>query len=145
MLCRDLMTSTPHTCNPSDRVSECARIMLRHDVGFVPVVGDDGRLRGVVTDRDLAVRVLAMARGGDVPVSDVMTLRLVECDPDEDVRVAERRMEDARVSRIVVVTDRRCIGVISWTDIVRVEEPRRAAALVRELAARESQSPAPFG
>ena len=145
MLCRDLMTSSVFTCGPTDPVSECARLMLAHDVGFLPVADSDGRLCGVVTDRDLVIRVLAVRRPADTLIRDVMTLRVLHCDPDEDIRVAEARMEIAHVSRLPIVTGGRCIGVISMADLVRVEEPRRASQLMREVASRESRPPPSFG
>jgi CBS domain-containing protein len=139
------MSSAVHACRDIDPATECARTMLAHGVGFVPVVDAEGMLLGVITDRDLAIRVVAARKTTDVCVREVMSLRVIGCDPDEDIRAAEARMEQARVSRLPVITEGRCVGVLSLSDLVRVEEPRRASQLVREITSRESNPPATFG
>lgn len=142
MRCQDLMTSSVLTSALDDDIVECARCMRDHNVGFLPVVAPDGRLEGVVTDRDLAVRALARGLPNETPVAAVMTRRVITCRPDDELRVAEERMVDARISRVPVVGGGdRCVGVISLSDVVRVEETLRAGDVVRAITAREASPP----
>jgi CBS domain-containing protein len=145
MRCRDLMTTTVHSCRDTETAYRCAQLMRRENVGFVPVVDAEQRLVGVVTDRDLAVRVLATARAPTTELRDIMTTDMATCEPDEELREAEQRMAQRRVSRIVVMSPfRRCLGVLSLSDVVRVEESRRAGELLRSVTARESTPPPSF-
>lgn len=142
MRCGDLMSRPIHVCRQDDTAAHCAQTMREHGVGFVPVVDEDARLVGVVTDRDLALRVLADSGPPTTPVREVMTRPIVSCAPDEDLRTAEQRMVNARVSRIVVMTAfERCEGVISLSDIARAEGDERAGRMLREVAAREASPP----
>src|SRR5262245_47113093 len=100
MLCRDLLKQSVFVCTEGDPVSRCAEIMRDRNVGFLPVVDDDQKALGLVTDRDLALRVIAGNRPLDTPVREVMTVDLVTCHPNEDLRSAEGRMTDARKSRL---------------------------------------------
>ena len=95
-------------------VEACARMMRDNHVGFVPVVDGRGQVVGVVTDRDLAVRVLAEDLPAETPVGEVMTRDVRICRFDDDVESAERKMASTRKSRLVVTDDGgRCVGVIS--------------------------------
>jgi CBS domain-containing protein len=142
MRCRDLMTTTVHACLDTVTAYRCAQLMKNESVGFVPVVDTGQHLLGVVTDRDLTVRVLAAARPSTVELREIMSADVVTCDPDEDLTVAEQRMTDRQVSRLVVVGPfRRCLGVLSLSDILRVEESGRASEVMRRLAARDSAPP----
>ncbi len=145
MRCADLMTSTVHTCREDATAAECARLMGERSIGFVPVVDADGRVVGVVTDRDLAVRVLGAGRPPRTRLAEVMTARLVTASPHDDLREVERAMADARISRIVVTgPSRRCLGIVSLSDIARVEEGSRAAGVLRAVSAREAAPPPPL-
>ena len=142
MRCQDLMTSSVLMSAIDEGIADCARRMRDHNVGFMPVVDPHGLLEGVVTDRDLAVRALARDLPGDTPVASVMTRSVVTCGPDDELRVAEERMVRAQVSRVIVVANGgRCVGVISLSDVLRVEESMRAGDVVRAITARESSPP----
>jgi CBS domain-containing protein len=136
------MTTTIHVCRDTDTAYRCAQLMKNEKIGFVPVVNRDHHLVGVVTDRDLVVRVLAAARPPTTELCKIMTTECVTCEADEELRTAEQRMIDRRVSRIVVVEAfGRCVGVLSLADVLRVEESRRAAEVLRAVATRDSLPP----
>jgi CBS domain-containing protein len=141
MHCEDLMTATVWTCAESDSVVDCARLMATHGIGFVPVEDERGVLRGVITDRDLATRVLAPGRPSDTRVGAVMTHPVVVCGPGEELRDAEERMKEAGVSRIPVVVQGRCIGVVSLVEILRADEPPSADRLLRAVVAHGGKPP----
>jgi CBS domain-containing protein len=137
MYCRDVMNEDPIVCHEADTVYLCAQLMRRYNIGFVPVVDEDDRPIGVVTARDLAVNVLGERRPSSTPLLSVMTPDVVTCGADEDLRVAEERMADARRSRLVVVDEAgRCVGVISLSDIAQAESRTRTGQLLHAVTAR---------
>ncbi|MFO7156702.1 MAG: CBS domain-containing protein [Pseudomonadota bacterium] len=122
-LVRDVMTRNPRVLPPDATVREAARLMRDEDAGIVPVC-QDGRILGVVTDRDLAVRFLA--EGGDpdrVPVSEIMTGDVQVAMPDDLLVDAVRVMGEEHVRRLPVVDrDDRIVGILSMTDVAREAE-----------------------
>ena len=139
MNCREVMTENPVCCLPTDTVSMAARVMRREGVGPVPVVNDEQskQLIGIVTDRDLAVRVVAEARDPNhTCVSDVMTTTIFACRPDDDLTSAIKAMEEHQIRRIPVVDeDGRIAGIISQGDVaIRIHERERTGALVEGIS-----------
>lgn len=128
-------------CRPDTTVAACAQMMRDDRIGFVPVVDEAGALRGVVTDRDLAVRVLAEGKRHDLPVSEVMSPGpFITCRPDDELAEIERRMAHARKSRALVQDEAGAlVGVISLSDIAQIEpSTARVGELMREVTHRES-------
>jgi CBS domain-containing protein len=122
----ELMTKNPCTVSPDAPVSEAARLMKEEDVGIVPVVervgGAEtrGRLVGVVTDRDIAVRHVAEGRTTDTPVRDVMSGGVKTASPDDSVESVMALMGREQVRRIPVVDERgSLVGVVSQADLAR--------------------------
>ena len=122
----ELMTKNPCTVNPDTPVSEAARLMKEEDVGIVPVVervgGAEtrGRLVGVVTDRDIAIRHVAEGRATDTPVRDVMSGGVRTASPDDSVESVMELMGREQVRRIPVVDERgSLVGVVSQADLAR--------------------------
>src|SRR5713226_6882444 len=139
MNCREVMTENPVCCLPTDTVSVAARVMRREDVGPVPVINDEQskQLIGIVTDRDLAVRVVAEARDPNhTMVSDVMTSTIFACRPEDNLSTAIKAMEVHQIRRIPVVEeDGRIAGIISQGDVaVRIHEPEMTAEMVEEIS-----------
>jgi CBS domain-containing protein len=122
----ELMTKNPCTVSPDAAVSEAARLMKEEDVGIVPVVerigGAEtrGRLVGVVTDRDIAVRNVAEGRTSDTPVRDVMSGGVRTASPDDSVESVMALMGREQVRRIPIVDERgSLVGVVSQADLAR--------------------------
>jgi CBS domain-containing protein len=122
----ELMTRNPCTVTPDTPVSEAARLMKEEDVGIVPVVervgGAEtrGRLVGVVTDRDIAIRHVAEGRATDAPVRDVMSGGVKTATPDDSVETVMELMGREQVRRIPVVDERgSLVGVVSQADLAR--------------------------
>src|SRR5262245_27395883 len=101
MYCRDVMKSRVHHGRADESARDAAQSMRAHNVGFLPVCEDGGKVIGTLTDRDLAIRVLAQGRPPDTPVSVAMNRAVVSCSPDDDVRRAEQLMAHHRKSRVV--------------------------------------------
>jgi CBS domain-containing protein len=122
MKARELMTEDPRTCETDHDLTCTLRIMKEEDVGIVPVTegNGEGRVVGVVTDRDIALYLGSEdAKPSDVEVEQVMTRDVVSVEPDADVDEVARRMEDGQIRRILVVEGERLLGVISTADLAR--------------------------
>jgi CBS domain-containing protein len=112
--------------------------MKDHNIGFLPVVDVDKRVVGVITDRDLAVRVLAEGLQRETPIGQVMTRDVRVCHPDDNLQEAEWKMSTTRKSRLVVTDDDgHCLGVISLSDIAQADT-RRAGGVLRAVTRREA-------
>jgi CBS domain-containing protein len=114
--------------------------MRDHGVGFVPVVDGSGHVIGTVTDRDLAIRVLANESSPRMPVESVMSTRVLTCKPWDPLAHAEERMMRYKKSRIVCVDEwDRPVGVISLSDIADVERGMRSGEVLRSITQREAR------
>jgi CBS domain-containing protein len=122
MKARELMTPTPASCAPETTAQEAARLMKQHDCGSLPVVDERGSMRlvGIVTDRDLAIRVLAEGRSGDTPVREAMTSDVHTCPLDASLDDVERAMSQHKVRRVPIVDEGgRVVGVVAQADLAR--------------------------
>lgn len=138
MQCQDMMRRPVQFAKIGTSVAVVARKMRDANIGFLPICDPDGKVQGVVTDRDLALRVCAADKSpSSTRVEEVMTRQLVTCRASDELRVAERRMSGQRKSRILVTSDDgRPIGVISLSDIASRLDPL-AAQTLRDVARRE--------
>jgi CBS domain-containing protein len=119
MLIRDIMTQGVECVRPDTTLQEAARRMRDLNVGPLPVCGDDDRLAGIVTDRDITVR--AVAEGKDartVRVAEIMTPQIVYCYDDQDATDAAKLMETRQIRRLVVLDrSKRLVGIVSLGDL----------------------------
>ena len=139
MLCRELMKKNVARCLEALSVEDCARMMKDNNIGFLPVLDADKRVVGVITDRDLAVRVLAEGLEPETPVGNVMTRDVRICHPDDKLQEAEWKMSTTRKSRLVVADDDgHCVGVISLSDIAQADSRTRAGGVLRAVTRREA-------
>jgi CBS domain-containing protein len=143
MKCADLMNLDLRAVPVAANLHQAASIMRDHSLGFLPVCERDGRVAGVITDRDIVIRATAGDRlPSQVPVLEVMSAPPIVCDEHEDVRAAEARMVARGVSRLVVVDeDGHPLGILSLTDILRKGPGGRALETARGVLAREAQGP----
>src|SRR4051794_21253001 len=131
---RDVMTSNPCTIDADRSVAYAAKMMLEEDVGLAPIV-EDGKLIGMLTDRDIATRVAAEGRDPDqVKVRDVASKQLITIDPTEDLDEALRKMAKHQVRRLLVVEDGRLVGVVAQADIAREGDDSQTGQLVEEIS-----------
>ncbi|MBK6704316.1 MAG: CBS domain-containing protein [Hyphomonadaceae bacterium] len=142
MLVREAMTRDVKTVTPDTTIREAARLMAEYDIGALPV-SDGDRLAGMVTDRDIAVRAVAIGRGSDALVDEVMTLEVLYCHEDEDIGHIAGNMAEKQVRRLPVVdVDKRLIGIISLADIAdaRADEAGEALEGITRPGGQRSQS-----
>lgn len=116
---RDIMTANPQYVTTAESVTRAAEIMRDSDVGVVPVVDDQStmRLAGLVTDRDIAIRVVAEGRNSDTRARDVMSSGIATVGPDEDISRVIDLMKAEQVRRIPVVEGDRLVGIIAQADV----------------------------
>lgn len=121
MKARDIMTSDHLWASAeSDTIQRVAEIMCEHSVGAVPVLDDQGRLEGIVTDRDVCCRIVAARKPLDTPVGEIMSTSVQTVFPDASLKEIEAVMRDFRIRRLPVVDEEsKLLGFISIGDIAR--------------------------
>jgi len=139
MLCEELMTHDYQYVSPRDTVEDAAVKMRDANIGFLPVCDQSRKVLGALTDRDLAVRVVAARKPGTTLVEEAMTTQVVACTPKDDVDKAVQLMAREQKSRIMCVNNRgELLGVISLSDIARHGEKTHAAEALRRITERET-------
>jgi CBS domain-containing protein len=130
----DSMTENPCAIEADRPVSYAAKMMRDEDVGFAPIVEGD-RLVGTLTDRDIAVRVVAEGRDPDETlVKEVATNDLITVDPEDDFDEAMRQMARHQVRRLAVVRDGRLVGVVAQADVARDANEKQTGEVVEEIS-----------
>ena len=132
---REIMTSNPRTVESSAQITEVARIMRDEDTGVVPIVDGD-RLVGTITDRDIAIRVVAEGMDPQsTSVGDVASKDLVTIDPQQDLDEALRLMAQHQVRRLPVVEeDGRLVGIVSQADVATQGDEQRVGETVEQIS-----------
>ena len=133
---RDLMTSNPKVVDPDKPVAEAAKLMKQEDVGIVPIVDDQNRLVGTITDRDITVRVVAEEKDpNSTTVSEVASQDLVTVDPQQGLDEALRLMAQHQVRRLPVVEeDGKLVGIVAQADVAREGEDARTGEVVEQIS-----------
>lgn len=125
----EVMTRNARVIGPNNSIAEAAQLMLELDAGFLPV-GLDDRLVGTITDRDIAVRGVAMGKACDTPVDQVMSRDVKYCFDDQELDEIADNMGDIQVRRLPVVNrGKRLVGVVSLGDIAKRQEVEAGVAL----------------
>ena len=114
------MTRDPFCLRREDTARLAAQLMRDKDCGVIPIVDDSRRVVGIITDRDLAIRAIAVGKSADTRLSELMTQNVHCCSADDDLRDVERKMAELQVRRICIVdAGGRCMGIIAQADIAR--------------------------
>ena len=129
MKIRELMSTPVVRIHPEESVAVAARTLTHYNIGILPVCGSDGRVCGLVTDRDIVTRCLATGhRPEDTPVRAIMTNTVISARPDMDVTAAASLMARRQVRRLPVVESGKLCGMISLGDLSRNEDTAPDAA-----------------
>ncbi len=136
MLVKDMMSGRVITVRAEESAATAARLLARHNIGALPVCGENGRLRGVVTDRDIILRCVAADEDpAQTRVADIMTRRIVSVSPDETADCAAQRMAQEQVRRLPVTRDGQLVGMLSLSDFARLPDfSVEAAAALSEIS-----------
>jgi CBS domain-containing protein len=131
---KEVMTSEVKACEPRTTVAEAAKVMAKEDVGPVPVV-EEGRLTGIVTDRDIVIRVVAEGRDpNSTTVGEIASRDLVTVSPDDDLDMALKQLAQNQVRRIPVVEGGRLVGIVAQADIARLGSDSKTGEVVEEIS-----------
>ena len=133
---KDVMNQPVVVCRHDDSLDSAARLMWEFDCGIVPVVDHEGRLVGVVTDRDICMSAYTQGQPlSAIPVTTAMAKHVVAAHVDDSVEAVEALMSDNQIRRLPVIAQDGCpIGVVSLNDLVRhATQARRGGAAEREL------------
>lgn len=129
MKIRDIMSDSVIRIHPEETVAVAARTLTHYNIGALPVCGNDGKVCGMVTDRDLVTRCLASGRGPEkTRVREVMTANVVSASPDMEVGAAAHLMGRQQVRRLPVVENGKVCGMVSLGDLAGWEESNPDAA-----------------
>ena len=134
MQVREAMTRDVCVASPNQSIRDAAQLMARIDAGVLPV-GENDRLVGMITDRDIAVRAVAEGKDCNTPVRDVMSSeQVMYCFEDDDIEDVAKNMGDVRVRRLPVVNhDKRLVGIISIGDVAQTVK-RAAGEAIRGVS-----------
>ena len=134
----EIMTKNPAVCEPRTPLSEVAKMMCEHDCGEIPVVADRRSLKpvGVVTDRDIACRVVAEGKNPlELAAGDCMSRPCVTVRLDADVEECARTLEQKKIRRVPVVDrEGRCVGIVAQADLALRADSGTAGEVVREVS-----------
>ena len=121
MRVREIMSRPAVTCGASDSAERAAQLMWEHDCGAIPITADDGRIVGIVTDRDICM--CAYTKGvplREIPATEAMARRVHACREDDTLEQCERLMSEKQIRRVPVLDSQgRPVGVVSQNDIAR--------------------------
>jgi|TARA_B100000614_G_scaffold261985_1_gene293546 CBS domain-containing protein len=113
----EAMTNDVRIADPDETIEQAARTLAEIDAGALPV-GEDDRLVGMITDRDIAIRAIAEGKGPETKVREVMTPDIRYCFDDQEIDEVQKNMGDNRVRRMAVLNhDKRLVGILSFADI----------------------------
>jgi CBS domain-containing protein len=137
--CREIMKRDIECLSPREPAQAAAERMRDRNIGFLPVCDDGMQVLGTVTDRDIALRVVADLLSPGTPVEQVMTPEVVACYPEDDIELAKELMADHRKSRVMCLDDDGVLlGVISLSDIAKLQGDG-AARTLRAVSSREAR------
>src|SRR5688500_306008 len=140
----EAMSRDVRVADPGQSIRDVAKIMADIDAGVIPV-GENDRLVGMITDRDIAVRAVAAGKGPDTPVRDVMTQDVKYCYEDEDLNHVAKNMAELRVRRLPVLNrEKRLVGILSLGDLALTQGKKAAGEAVTGVSRHggpHSQSP----
>lgn len=130
----ECMTREVRIVDPAETLQDAARTMADIDAGFLPV-GENDKLVGIITDRDIAIRAIGTGRTADAKIRDVMSQQVRYCFEDDEVGDVLYNMADQQIRRLPVVDrNKRLVGVISITDLAVNGETERSGQTLGEIA-----------
>ena len=132
---KDIMSHPIVTCPVDSTADVPARLMWEFDCGLIPMTDNEGRLAGIITDRDICMGALTQGRPlCEIPAASAMAKDVVACHPDDTVEAAEAVMRINQVRRVPIVDhDNRPVGVVAMNDLARLAARARRSGVDREL------------
>ena len=133
---RDIMTPDCKCVGENDSILDAAKQLAEHNVGAMPICGEDNRLKGMLTDRDIVVKVLAQGKDpSSTKAGELGEGKPVTIGADDSVDEALKTMSDHKVRRLPVIDGKRLVGIISQTDIATNIDEEKVGDLVEAISA----------
>lgn len=140
---REFMTTDAQCIKENQSLADAARMMLDLDCGSLPICGDDGKLKGMITDRDIVLSCVAVGRDPrEMMARDLAAGKPFWVDADASVDAAIEIMETNQIRRLPVIADHKLVGIISQGDIARNYSEARVGELVEHISERHHRMPA---
>lgn len=134
-LTKDIMAAGARCIGESDSLATAARLMADLQVGSLPICGDDGKLKGMLTDRDIVVKAIANGRDPAQTTAGVLAQgRPYMVDSEDDVQRALEVMEEHQVRRVPVIEDHVLVGIIAQADVARAMAPQQTGQTVEQIS-----------
>ena len=134
MKIREVMTQDVKLAGPDQTLAEAARLMAECDSGALPI-GEDDRLVGMLTDRDIVIRAVAKDLGPETPIRDVMSKEVLYCFQDEDVEHVAENMGEQQVRRLPVLDrEKRLVGIVSIGDLAAHSKPKTSGQAITAIS-----------
>ncbi|MEW1949498.1 CBS domain-containing protein [Pseudarthrobacter sp902506025] len=134
---REFMTTDARCVRETESLTDAARMMMDLDCGALPICGDDGKLKGMITDRDIVLKCVAAGRDpGQMMARELAAGKPFCIDADANVGAAIDMMEQHQVRRLPVISDHKLVGIISQGDIARNYSEQRVGELVEHISER---------
>ncbi|MVQ43318.1 CBS domain-containing protein [Microbacterium sp. MAH-37] len=134
-LTKDIMTPGARCIGENDSLATAARLMADLEIGSLPICGEDGKLKGMLTDRDIVVKAIANGRDPAQTAAGVLAEgRPYMVDSEDDVRRALEVMEEHQVRRVPVIEDHVLVGIIAQADIARAMAPQQTGQTVEQIS-----------
>jgi CBS domain-containing protein len=132
MKVKEIMMGTPYTCRRETNLGEAAELMWKGNCGFLPMTGADGKVCGVITDRDICMALATRNKlAGEVTAGEVSDGRLHACSPEDEIHVALLTMREGKVRRLPVIdSEGKAVGVLSMDDVLLHAEPSGSGKIV---------------
>lgn len=135
----EVMTKQVETVSPQQTIKDAAELMQQLDTGVLPV-GENDRLVGMVTDRDIVIRAIAQGRGPDAEVREAMTESVLYCFEDDSIEDAAKQMGEAQVRRLPVMNrDKRLVGIIALGDLALAADSGVVDAAITGISENEAE------
>lgn len=119
MKIKDIMSINLVVANSKDTICTVSNLMKNNDIGFIPVA-DDNHVIGVVTDRDIVIRAISENIKLDNSICDIMTTHIFTLNENSDLNSALKLMSDKQIKRLLVLDNKRIVGIISLSDIIKI-------------------------
>jgi CBS domain-containing protein len=133
---KEVMTENCECVGEGETIQDVAKKLGELNVGAVPICGDDDKLQGMITDRDIAVKVVAEGKDpGSVTAADLAEGKPVTIDSDASCEDAMKAMADNQVRRLPVIEDKRLVGIVSQADLARQENSKDVGDMVESISA----------
>lgn len=132
MKVKEVMTFTPYTCRREANLGQATELMWKGNCGFLPMIGPDGKVCGVITDRDICIALGTSGKlASQITAGEVSGGKLFACSPEDEIHVALLSMREGKVRRLPVIdSDGKAVGVLSMDDLLLRAEPSGSGKIV---------------